>query len=355
MQTQHAHGGLRGFLLRRRGRRLSLVDGITYLYLITGVVVMFGPVLWLIMSSFKPVEALYEFPPTFLPYRQETVLVEGHTKPLLLFDVTQEDGVVRRLAQISRVGLVARMIDPVQPETILQVPIAQREPVRVVSFNLDNYTGAIGRFPFVTYLRNTVVVTTAATLVTLLVNSMAAFGLSKYQYKGRDFIFLVMISTLMVPVSVILIPAFLVIAKVGWSNNLWGLIIPGAATPTGVFLLRQYMLTIPDELLESARIDGASEWRIYWNIVLPLAAPALAVLAIFSVMWRWNDFLWPLIVITRSELFTLQVGLNAFQGELNVQWQYILAMTVLTLLPISIVFALLQDYITTGIATTGMK
>jgi len=194
-----------------------------------------------------------------------------------------------------------------------------------------------------------------ATLVTLLVNSMAAFGLSKYQYKGRDAIFLIMLSTLMVPVSVILIPAFLVIAKVGWSNNLWGLIVPGAATPTGVFLLRQYMLTIPDELLESARIDGASEWRIYWKIVLPLAAPALAVLAIFSVMWRWNDFLWPLIVVTKSELFTLQVGLNAFQGELNAQWQYILAMTVLTLLPISVVFAFLQEYITTGIATTGMK
>jgi alpha-1,4-digalacturonate transport system permease protein len=184
---------------------------------------------------------------------------------------------------------------------------------------------------------------------------MAAFGLSKYQFYGRDVVFLVIISTLMVPVSVILIPAFLVIAQVGWTNNLLGVIVPGAATPTGVFLLRQYMLTIPDELLESARMDGASEWRIYWQIVLPLAAPALAVLAIFSVMWRWNDFLWPLIVLSKSELFTLQVGLNSFQGELNVQWNYILAMTVLTLLPITLVFAFLQRYITSGIATTGLK
>lgn len=355
MQTTNKRQGILGFLLRRKGKRFSLVDAITYLYLLAGVIVMFGPVLWLIMSSFKSVEALYEFPPTFLPYKQETTMVEGHTEPLPLFDVTLEDGTVRRLAQVSRIGLVARMVDPAQPDGIIEVRIEQREPVRSVSFSPDNYTGAISRFPFVTYLRNTVLVTVVATLVTLLVNSMAAFGLSKYQYKGRDAIFLVMLSTLMVPVSVILIPAFLVIAKVGWSNNLWGLIIPGAATPTGVFLLRQYMLTIPDELLESARIDGASEWRIYWRIVLPLAAPALAVLAIFSVMWRWNDFLWPLIVVTKSELFTLQVGLNAFQGELNVQWQYILAMTVLTLLPISVVFAFLQDYITTGIATTGMK
>ena len=115
------------------------------------------------------------------------------------------------------------------------------------------------------------------------------------------------------------------------------------------------MLTIPDELMDSARIDGATEWRIYWQIILPLAAPALAVLGIFSVMWRWNDFLWPLIVLNRSELFTLQVGLNAFQGELQIQWHYVLAMTVLTLLPITFVFAFLQRYITTGIATTGIK
>ena len=99
----------------------------------------------------------------------------------------------------------------------------------------------------------------------------------------------------------------------------------------------------------------AGEWRIYWQLILPLSAPALAVLAIFSVMWRWNDFLWPLIVLSRSEVFTLQVGLNAFQGELNIQWHYVLAMTVLTLLPITIVFAFLQRFITTGIATTGLK
>ena len=105
----------------------------------------------------------------------------------------------------------------------------------------------------------------------------------------------------------------------------------------------------------AARIDGASEWRIYWQIVLPLAGPALAVLAIFSVMWRWNDFLWPLIVLSRNDLFTLQVGLNSFQGEFNTQWDLVLAMTVLTLLPVTVAFAFLQRYITTGIATTGMK
>src|SRR5690606_10134690 len=211
------------------------------------------------------------------------------------------------------------------------------------------------RFNFLSYLRNSVVVTVVATLITLIINSMAAFALSKYRFRGRNAVFIVIIGTLMIPVSVILVPAYLVITQIGWVNNLWGVIIPGAATPTGVFLLRQYMLTIPDELLDAARIDGASEWRIYWQVMLPLAAPALAVLAIFSVMWRWNDFLWPLIVLTRSENFTLQVGLNAFQGELNVQWHYVLAMTVLTLLPITFVSAFLQRCITTGIASAGVQ
>jgi alpha-1,4-digalacturonate transport system permease protein len=166
---------------------------------------------------------------------------------------------------------------------------------------------------------------------------------------------MLIIATLMIPPTIILVPVFLVINSVGLLNSLWGVILPAIATPTGVFLLRQYMLTIPDELLEAARMDNASEWRIYWKIILPLSAPALAVLAIFSVMWRWNDFLLPLIVLSKSEVFTLQLALNSFQGELNTQWHYLLAMTVITLIPITLVFAFLQKYITTGIASAGVK
>jgi alpha-1,4-digalacturonate transport system permease protein len=529
--------GLGAFLARRRrGRRFDITDALTYLYLLVGVVVMFGPVLWLVMSSFKDESLLFERTPTFLPYRQASAQVDGHDRPLPLYEVTANEvtiagarvtladlraangvvhgldrilwtpalqealaaldtsaadpaawpapsapvplggvdgsvwevtraraefsvmaallahaglegalsgeerrtllapsddafaqfvdesgaataaalllpenaallerlllghvlddryllvnlfrslgepvptlagtswtlemvpGETRRLAQIgSPQGASYTMLDPQNPAAgelnvlVYMTPIGpstQLTPIREVYFNIGNYTGAMRSFAFWTYLRNSVVVTVVATIITLIINSMAAFALSKYQFRGREAVFLIIISTLMVPISVIMIPAFLVISQVGWVNNLWGLIIPGAATPTGVFLLRQYMLTIPDELLDSARIDGASEWRIYWQIMLPLARPALAVLAIFSIMWRWNDFLWPLIVVSRNELFTLQVGLNAFQGALDVQWHYILAMTVLTLLPITVVFAFLQRFITSGIATTGMK
>ncbi len=349
-------GKVTRFFTRTRGRkRLTWSDGISYGYLIFGVIIMFGPVIWLVFSSFKTPGEIAKFPPRFLPYKQETMMVSGYEEPLPLYKITFEDGSSRTLAQVRRIGLESQLVDPANPEEIIKVNINQREPVEKVNFGLDNFKEGIESFDFGLYLWNSVVVTLVATILTLLVNSMAAFALSKYKFRGRQFIFMVMISTLMVPLSVVLVPVFLVITNVGWNNNLLGIIVPAAATPTGVFLLRQYMLTIPDELIDAARIDGASEWRIYSQVIIPLAKPALAVLTIFSVMWRWNDFLWPLVVLSRSEYFTLQVGLASFQGELNVQWNLILAMTVLTLLPITVVFGFLQKYITTGIATTGMK
>ena len=344
------------FLTRTRGRsRLHITDMLTYLYLTFGVILMFGPVVWLVLSSFKTSAEVVKFPPRIWPYRQETVQVEGYDEPLPLYEVTLEDGSTIQMAQVRRIGLEAQLVDPANPDEIVKVHINDRQPVERIVFSLDNYIEGIESFDFAVYFRNSVIVTIVATLLTLLVNSMAAFALAKYQFRGRTAIFLIMISTLMIPLSVVLVPVFLVITRVGWNNNLLGVIVPGAATPTGVFLLRQYMLTIPDDLIDAARIDGASEWRIYSHVILPLAKPALAVLTIFSVMWRWNDFLWPLVVLSRSEVFTLQVGLQSFQGQLNVQWHLILAMTVLTLLPITVVFAFLQRNITTGIATTGMK
>ena len=328
----------------------------TYGYLALGVIVMFGPVLWLVMSSFKSSGDIQRFPPRFLPYYQETVPVAGYDEPLPLYNVSLEDGASAQLVQIRRVGLEAQMIDPADPEAgVVKVKLGDRQPVESVRFSFDNYSRGVESFNFWRYLYNSVIVTASATILTLFVNSMAAFALSKYRFRGRGVIFMLIISTLMVPLSVILVPAFLLITALGWNNQLIGIIIPTIGTPTGVFLLRQYMLTIPDELLDSARIDGASEWRIYWQVILPLAAPALAVLAIFSTIWRWNDFLWPKIVMTRDEMFTLQVGLETFQGDLTIQWDLILAMTVLTALPITFVFGFLQKYITTGIATTGMK
>ncbi|NUB43267.1 carbohydrate ABC transporter permease [Fertoebacter nigrum] len=343
------------FLFRRRGGKgWHWTDVVTFGWLFFGVIVMFGPALWLIMSSFKSPAQLAEFPPTALPYESRTVVVEGYDKPLPLFIVTDEAG-TRTLAEVRRVGTTAQMVDPANSGEIQRVNIANRVPDRQVGFAWDNYVQPFLAFDFMLYLKNSVFVTVVATLITLLTNSMAAFALSKYEFRGRNAVMLTVLATLMIPLSVILVPLYSIISAVGLFNSLWGVILPTVATPTGIFLLRQYMLTIPDELLEAARMDHASEWQIYWRIVLPLTAPALAVLGIFSVVWRWNDFLWPLIVLSRKEVYTLQVGLNTYAGELNVQWHFILAMTVVTMIPVVIVFLFLQRFITTGIAGSGLK
>jgi len=343
------------FLLRRRGgASWHWTDVVTFLWLSAGVIIMFGPALWLVLSSFKSPAQLSEFPPTMLPYEARTVLVEGYDKPLALFIVTDEAG-TRTLAEVRRVGTVAQMVDPANPDEVQKINIANRTPDRAIGFSWGNYLDPFLRFDFLKYTMNSVFVTLVATLITLLTNSMAAFALSKYEFRGRSAVVVLIIATLMIPLSVILVPLYSIVSAVGLMNTLWGVILPTVATPTGVFLLRQYMLTIPDELLEAARMDHASEWQIYWRIVLPLTAPALAVLAIFSVVWRWNDFLWPLIVLSRQEVYTLQVGLNAYAGELNVQWHYLLAMTVITMIPVVLVFIFLQRFITAGIAGTGLK
>jgi alpha-1,4-digalacturonate transport system permease protein len=223
------------------------------------------------------------------------------------------------------------------------------------SWGLSNYTDALTRFDFTTYLFNSTVVTIAATALTLAINSMAAYALAKYNFRGKNGLFLLTLATIMIPLQVILIPVYQVVASLGMVNTLWGLIIPAAATPTGVFILRQYMLSIPDELIEAARVDGSGEFRTFIQIVLPMCRPALAVVAILSIMWRWNDFLWPLVVAQSETVYTLPVALARFTAEETVPFNLIIAMSVVSILPVIILFLFFQRQIVTGIANTGIK
>jgi alpha-1,4-digalacturonate transport system permease protein len=346
------------FITRRRGRKkLDWTDWATYGYLFLGLIVMFTPVLWVVVSSFKTPANLTEFPPTVLPYASETVIVEGYDQPLPLFNVETEDGETVQLAQIRRVGIQAQMVDPANPEERIVVPVENATPVRYVQLSVDSYTnllsssgGMLGRYVF-----NSLFITIVATAITLIMNSMAAFALSKYRFRGSNMALVAILATLMIPATVVLVPTYMIVAQLGLVGNLWGVILPTVATPTGVFLLRQYMLTIPDELIEAARMDHASEWRIFWRIILPLSSPALAVVAIFSILSRWNDFLLPLVVLTRRESYTLQLALASFQTEYGIRYDILLAMTTLTALPLAFAFLFLQRYITSGIASTGIK
>lgn len=223
------------------------------------------------------------------------------------------------------------------------------------SWNFDNYTNALAQFDFGTYIGNSVFVTLTATILTVVINVMCAYGLAKYNFRGRNVLFLVVLATIMVPLQVIFIPVYQMAANLNLVNSLWGMIIPPAATPTGVFLIRQYMLSIPDELIEAARVDGSGEFNTFLRVVVPLCGPPIAVVTIFSIMWRWNDFLWPKIIAQDSNLYTLPVALAQFSSQLTVPFNYLLAMSVVSMLPVIIVFLFLQKYIVAGIANTGIK
>jgi alpha-1,4-digalacturonate transport system permease protein len=348
----------RRFLTRRRGPGWHWTDVATYGFLVLGLMVMFLPVLWVVISSLKTPANLVEFPPTLIPSSYETVAVEGYDEPLPLFEVTRPDGATRLLAQIRKVGLKAQMVDPADPTAgRLTVDVADARPVRKVHLAFENYSRLLagtGNSLWL-YVYNSLFITVVATLITVVMNSMAAFALSKYRFPGSNAALVAILATLMIPATVVLVPTYLIVTQLGLVGNLWGVILPTVATPTGVFLLRQYMLTIPDELIEAARMDHASEWRIFWRLILPLSSPALAVVAIFSILSRWNDFLLPLVVLNRREVFTLQLALASYQDENGIEYDQLLAMTTLTALPLALAFIFLQRYITTGIASTGIK
>lgn len=237
-----------------------------------------------------------------------------------------------------------------------QSELAQRPPrLLPKSFAPTNYVEALQRFDFTTYITNSVLVTIGATVLTVVINTMCAYGLAKYNFRGRDALFVLVLAMIMVPLQVILISVYQVASNLGMVNSLWGLIIPPAATPTGVFLIRQYMLSIPDELIESSRCDGAGEFSTFLRVVVPLCGAPIAVVTIFSVMWRWNDFLWPLVISQDASKYTLPVALAQFSAEEVVSFNYILAMSVVTMVPVILIFLFLQRYIVTGIANTGIK
>lgn len=218
-----------------------------------------------------------------------------------------------------------------------------------------NYAEVFRRADFLTYFKNTAIVAVLSTLLTVLINTMAGYAFAKYTFKGNKAIFMFFICTMMLPLEVLMIPIFQMVKNMGMYNNYLGLIIPPAATPMGVFLVRQYFYSVPNDLNEAARIDGASETRTFLNIMLPLARPVMSVLAIFSFMWRWNDYMWPLLVIRDSELYTLQLALANFNGEYSVDWNALLAMSVVSMLPVLLVFLIFQKQFIKGMVTSGMK
>jgi len=221
-------------------------------------------------------------------------------------------------------------------------------------FVWQNYVEVTRLLPFGRFVLNTTIVAVTVTCLEMITSSLAAYAFARLKFPGRDKLFLLYLGTLMIPGQVTLIPNFLVISWLGWVDTYAAMIIPAAFSAFGTFLLRQFFLSIPEELEHAARIDGCSYFGIYRHIILPLSGPALATLAVFSFMTQWNAFLWPLIVTNKETMRTLTVGIRYFGDDAPGQFNYLMAGTMMSIIPILVVFLLLQRYFVRGIAMTGM-
>lgn len=221
--------------------------------------------------------------------------------------------------------------------------------------NWGNYQRVAEAFPVFKFLWNSLFVAVTSTLGQILLCSMAAYAFARLEFKGRDVIFVIYLATLMVPSQVTMTPQFILMKYMGWLDTFQGLILPGMFNAFGTFLLRQFFLGIPKELEEAAFMDGASHFRIFGQIILPLSMPALATLTIFSFMQSWNNFLWPLIVVNSPDMMTLPLGLSLLQGRWETDWNLMMAGVVISVIPVLAVYLFAQRYFIQGITLSGMK
>ena len=223
------------------------------------------------------------------------------------------------------------------------------------TFQWQNYAEAFKAAPFDRYYLNTAIMAAGITFGQLIFSSLAAYAFARLNFRGRNVLFLVVLATMMVPVQVQLIPSFLIVKSVGWQNTFQALIIPRMVSAFGIFLLRQFYLSIPRDLDEAAMIDGATRFGVWWRIILPLSRPALATLAIFAFLFSWNDFLWPLVVTDDPNMRTIQLGLVMFQGRYTTNWTLLMAGTVTATIPTILAFLLGQRQFIESIALSGVK
>lgn len=220
---------------------------------------------------------------------------------------------------------------------------------------LDNYIRVLSDGRFLRWFLNSSFIAITVTLSNVFFDSLVGYTLAKFRFRGRYLIFIAILSTLMIPTEMLVIPWYLMSANLGWLDSYWGIMFPGMMTAFGTFLMKQFFETIPDDFLEAARIDGLNEFTIWWRVAMPLVTPALSALAIFTFLGNWTAFFWPLIVTTSQELYTLPIGLSSFAVEQAIQWEMIMTGAALATLPTLLVFLLLQRYIVRGVMLAGLK
>jgi multiple sugar transport system permease protein len=351
--------------------RSGLGRYLLYLLLIVGSAIFLTPLAWMISTSLKPIEQTMTMPPVWLP-KAYYASINGQK-----MEVTRDFEVSPGMWHITEFSLenvrAHALASAVVPASTIEVHLRPRwsnYPKALAAMGGENFDVGQSALPkenlasnedsdvsFWVFLTNTLTICVLSVIGSVLSNAVVAYGFARLKWPGRDWLFALTLATMMIPTPVLMVPLYTVFRALGWIGTLEPLWVPaffGGAF--NIFLMRQFFLTIPEELTEAARIDGCSEWAIFWRIILPLSKPVLAVVALFTFLAGWNDFLGPLLYLTHPHTFTLALALQSYSSRHNgVQWNYLMAASTVVILPIVVLFFLTQKTFIRGIATTGIK
>ncbi len=357
MQTngsKHFHSSsIRRLISGIKGQEL-IIKVVTTFLLAAGSIFIITPFLYMVSTSLKDVNQLRSNPLAIIPTESKMANVAGKDEPLYAVIINgekKEMALVKNLPEGKGI-----FVDPINPSEQLTLPIKDQKELRVIEIHWENYPKALTSVPFDRYILNTLLITFVTMAGMLFSCSMVAYGFSRFRAPGLNILFLVLLSTMMLPGQVRLIPMYVFFQKIGWVDSFLPLMVPAFfANAYDVFLLRQFIMTIPLEMDEAARIDGANPFQILVYIILPQARPALIAIAIFHFLWAWNDFYEPLIYLHSRSNWTMAIGLQTFDALYTVNTHLIMAASLVMIIPPIVLFFLAQKVFTQGVVFTGVK
>jgi multiple sugar transport system permease protein len=344
--------------------KTALARVVVHLILVAGSGLFLFPLLWMLSTSVKPISQTTEMPPRMLPYPEKVKAEDDQLYPAVFYREKPGDKEEKTVALLGRDAdrvFIERDAVGAKKERVWVPAGTVRTPS---TWRWENYSKAVtykaeelGYIPFVRYAKNTLYIAILAVLGTVLSNALIAYGFARIPWPGRNIAFALTIATMMIPFPVLMVPVYVIFKTLGWVGSPKPLWVPAFfGSAFNIFLLRQFFMSIPFELSDAARIDGCTEFRIFRDIILPLSRPALAVVALFTFMHVWNDFLGPLIYLTDQRMYTLAYGLQAYQSQHGgTQWPLLMAASTIVVLPVIVIFFLAQKTFIQGITVTGLK
>ena len=330
-----------------------VVQIISTILLSIGMLVVLTPLAWMMVSALKPREAINTFPPQWIPTDQVQATING--KEYYLYDIPV-NGETRQLALIDKQGATGTFVNPQDPSESYDLPVASGTRVTEIKLHWENFLLAVTKVPFDHYFLNTMTIVVFGTIGTVISCTLVAYGFARFRSKAMPILFLLLLSTIMLPPQVTLIPTFIVFKKIGWYDTLLPLIVPAFfANAWDVFLLRQFFMSLPTELDDAARIDGCSPFGILWHIIIPQSYPVLATVTIFSVIYAWNDFYAPLIYLQSQDHWTLALGLQSFNAVYTNMGNLLMAASTIMVIPPILMFFFAQKLFIQGVVISGIK